>query len=58
MTYQEFCELRQELTKAESEYLTAWKECKSARKKGKRLARLANRCQELNDAIMSSQFFK
>lgn len=58
MTYQEYCVLREQLAKAEQAYLNAWKECKSTRKKGKRLSALAQECLRLNDLVMASPFYK
>ena len=58
MTYQEYFALREQLAKAEQEYLNAWNACKSTRKKGKKLSALAQECLRLNDLIMASTFYK
>ena len=58
MNYQEYCKLKEELAIAENAYLTAWKECKSKRKKGKKLSKLAYECLRLNDLIMTSEWYK
>ncbi len=58
MTYQEFLQLRDDLAKAEKAYMDAWNACKGNRKRGKKLAALANECLRLNDAIMGSKWYK
>ena len=58
MTYAEFCELRQKLAETETAYLTAWKACKSNRKRGKQLPRLALELNRLQDEIMRSGWYR
>lgn len=58
MTYSEFCELREKLTKAEEDYKKAWEEHDGSAKAIRKVRRLADTMCELEEKIIYSSWYK
>lgn len=51
MTYQEYLNLKERMTQVEQEYTKAWEDAKTNGIQRKKLARLANELNTLNDQL-------